>query len=99
MFEWFDRCDQRQRDLAAGVDADLVRSNRKKWRIWLWLLGVGFVLLGVDHFAKFHGLIQEIVRWISGLLFVGAMLLGYWAQQESAFLNTPDPKKPPSLFK
>ena len=99
MFEWFGRYNQRQRDLAAGVDADLVRSNRKKWRISLLLVGVGFLFFGIDYFVKLHGLIQEIVRWISVVLIFGGVFLGRWAGQVDAFLSKPDPKKPPSLFK
>ena len=99
MLEWFGRYSQRQRDLAAGVDADLVRSNRRKSTIALLLAGIGFLLLGVDRFAKFHGLIQKIVMWLSGLLLFGGVFLGYWARQVDAFLSKPDPKKPPSLFK
>jgi hypothetical protein len=47
MLGWFRRYQQRQRDLAAGVDAGLVRSNRTKGKIVLWLWGVGLLLLGV----------------------------------------------------
>lgn len=99
MLDWFSRYGQRQRDLAAGVDADLVQSNRKKSTIALLLSGAGFFLIGIDHFAKLHGLIHEVFVWLFGLLVFGGLFVGKWAQQERAFLGKSDPRKPPSLFK
>lgn len=99
MLEWFSRYNQRQRDLAVGVDADLVQSNRKKLRISLLLISASFLFIGIDHFVKLHGHAHEIVTWIFGFLLVGGVFLGRWAGLESSFLRKPDPKEPPSLFK
>ena len=99
MLEWFGRYNQRQRDLAAGVDADLVRRNRGKFKLAGLLVALGSLLAGIERFIKLHGAIQEIGMWLSGLLLFGGVFLGYWAQRERVFLAKSDPKKPPSLFK
>jgi len=41
---WFERWSRRQDELAQGVDADLVRENRKQYIRAFWLLGFGFLL-------------------------------------------------------
>jgi hypothetical protein len=99
MFDLFRRYSQRQRDLAAGADADLVQSNRKKWRSFWWLFGLFLLLEGIEKVVKPHGLVQEIFRWLIPTSLAFCMLLGLWARVESGFLREPDPKKPPSLFK
>ncbi|MGB6623966.1 MAG: hypothetical protein WBE43_04210, partial [Candidatus Acidiferrales bacterium] len=59
MLDWFRRYRQRQRDLAAGVDADLVRSNRRKSRFALWCVGIGFLLFGIN--GKLNGVPKKVV--------------------------------------
>jgi len=97
LFDYFSRYIQRKRDLAAGVDADLVAGNRKKFRVGLLLFIGGFLLFAGS--AKIHGVMAEVLRWIGGATFMVGFFMVTWAQQERAFLNRPDPKKPPSLFK
>ncbi len=99
MLEGFDRYLRRQRDLATGVDADLVQGNRRKFRLAISLIGVAFLLLGIDRIIKPHGLIQEVFGWLLGVLLVSGTLIAMWAGQERAFLDKPEPKKPSSLFK
>jgi 4-hydroxybenzoate polyprenyltransferase len=98
VFDWFSRYRERQRDLAAGVDADLIASNRKKTKIALVLLGLGLLLLWIAA-AESHGTVREILRWLGGTVLSVGFFVAVWDQQERAFLNKPDPKKPPSLFK
>lgn len=99
MLERFGRYRQRRRDLAAGVDADLVQSNWRKFKLAGLLVALGALLVGIDRFVKFHGLIQEIIAGLYVVFLLGGMFLAIWAEQEDAFLRKPDPKKPPSLFK
>jgi hypothetical protein len=99
MLDQFRRYRQRQRDLAAGVDADLVQSNRRKWKLTGGLFCLALLLLGIEKVTKPNGSLKELLVWLSALLFLGGIVLGQWAWQEQAFLHKPDPKKPPSLFK
>ncbi|MFZ0703915.1 MAG: hypothetical protein WAN10_00690 [Candidatus Acidiferrales bacterium] len=99
MFDWFSRYSQRQRDLAAGVDADLVASNWRKTKLWLSLFLGGILLLWIAGTAEVHGVVKEISRWLGSAMTLVGFAIAIWAQQERAFLHKPDPKKPPSLFK
>jgi uncharacterized membrane protein HdeD (DUF308 family) len=96
---WWERWQQRQQELAAGADADLVRDNRKKQRWSTVLFGAGLLLLLV--LARFRpwktlGTIGAVVGVV---LLIAGSLLGKWARAESSFLDEPDPEKPPSIFK
>jgi 4-hydroxybenzoate polyprenyltransferase len=99
VFDWFSRYSQRQRDLAAGADADLVQSNRRKWKLTGALFCLASLIVGIEKWATPNGVLKEILMWFSGLLYLGAVFLAQWAWQEQAFLDKPDPKKPPSFFK
>ena len=99
MLEWFGRYLRRQRELAAGVDADLVRSNRRKFRLASSLFVLASLLLGIDRVVKPRGLIQEVFVWVTGVLFLGGTIVVQWAWRERAFLDKPDPERPPSHFK
>ena len=41
---WFERWSRRQDELAQGADPDLVRDNRKRYRLAFWLLGFAILL-------------------------------------------------------
>jgi hypothetical protein len=99
MLEWFGRYLRRQRELAAGVDADLARSNRRKFGLASSLLALASLFLGIDRAVKPRGLIQEVFVWVILVLYLGGTLVVNWAWRERAFLVKPDAKKPPSLFK
>lgn len=99
MLDWFRRYAQRQRDLAAGADADLVTANRKRWKLVGFFCFLAFLLLGIPKVFKPRGAVAEIITWVSGISFAVASLLAMWARAEDGFLSGPDPKKPPSLFK
>jgi hypothetical protein len=97
MFDWFSRYNQRQRDLAAGADADLVRTNRRQFKFGLWCTGIGLLLIGVDE--KLHDTPETVVGFVAVVLLITGILVGQLAMRERWFLRKPDPKKPPSLFK
>jgi hypothetical protein len=99
MWDWIHRSQQRQRDLQQGVDADLVQANRRRWKLCAWLFGLFFVSIGVQAFAKFSGIVDRIALGITAVLLFGAIILGRWASAWAEFLDRPDPKEPPRLWK
>ena len=99
MWDWIQRSLLRQRDLQQGVDADLVRANRQKWKLFALLLGLTFVSFGIQALVEFSGLLHTVAVGITTALFIAAFLLGHWAYQELAFIDKPDPKQPPRLWK
>jgi len=99
MWDWLHRWRQRELDLRQGVDADLVRANRRRWKLCAWLFGLSFLCIGILAVAKFQGIMNQIAVAITVGLFVGAMILGHWARSWDAFLDRPDPKEPPRLWR
>jgi protein-S-isoprenylcysteine O-methyltransferase Ste14 len=99
MIGWIQRWNQRQRDLTQGVDADLVRENRKRYKLAFGLQGLALFLILLC--AKVH--IASTLFWILSataiVSFLAGLLLAIWAQQEDAFLSKPDPEEPPRIFK
>lgn len=99
MFGWIRRWNQRQRDLTLGVDADLVRDNRKRYKLAFGLQGLALFLILLC--AKFH--IPRTPLWILSattiVCFLAGLLLAIWAQREDAFLSKPDREEPPRIFK
>jgi hypothetical protein len=99
MFGWLERELHRQRDLQDGVDADLVRDNRRRYKLSALLLGCAFLLSGILAKVGLPEPWQAIVVALTMALFVGGMIIGHWAWREWIFLRQPDPKEPPSLLK
>jgi hypothetical protein len=99
MSNWFRRWRQRQRDLARGVDADLVRQNRNRFKLAFGLWGVGFLLSLLRNKASISGVLGSIAQYASVALIFAGIFLGFWAGQVNAFLDKPDPEEPPRLFK
>jgi len=93
------RWSQRQRDLTRGVDADLVRDNRKRYKVAFGLIGLGLLLAVLG--SKVHT--PSLVHWVmldaGGVSTVVGVLMAMWAREESAFLSKPDPEEPPTIFK
>ena len=94
---WFARWRGRQRELAAGVDADLIEDNRQRWKRALRLFALAVVLALI--YAKAPHPVDQIAGWLAFGCFIAAMFVAEWARGESAFLNKPDPPEPPSLWK
>ncbi|MBZ5645233.1 MAG: hypothetical protein LAO19_20940 [Acidobacteriia bacterium] len=99
MWDWFQRHQQRHRDLERGVDADLVQANQRRWKLFVCLFGLAFFSLAISAWAHLSGLPLEIGAGITALLFIGAAIVGRWASLNQSFLNKPDPKEPPRLWK
>jgi hypothetical protein len=98
MSNWLRRFQERQRELAIGVDADLVKANRRRFKRGLFLLAVG-CLLGFAgpkmHLSFVLRVAVAVVFGMSGL--IGLFML-QWAARESTFLHRPDPEKPLSIL-
>src|SRR5215472_19175587 len=99
MWEWLERWQQRQRELRQGVDADLVRDNRRRWKLSWFLFGCSFLLIGIQAGIKFPEPWHRVAVAITMVFFVGGLFFGQWARAEESFLDRPNPKGPPKLWK
>lgn len=99
MGSWFERWRQRQSDLDQGVDADLVRDNRRRYRLAFGLIGSGLLLGFLDAKIHFPSSLRLIVVGVAITFGVTDFFLAAWAQKEAAFLRRPDPEDPPRIFK
>ena len=99
MLDWLDRWQQRHSELQNGADADLVRDNRRRWKFSLALLVCSFLLVGIQAAVKFPDPWHTIAVTLTIVFFVGGALLGRWARAERSFLDRPNPKEPPRLWK
>jgi len=99
MWDWFHRWQLRRRDLQKGVDADLVQENRRRWKLCACLFGLSFLSFGILTVAKFQGIMNQLAVAITTGLFFGAMITGHWARSWGEFLDKPDPKEPPRLWR
>ncbi len=57
MPNWWERRAQRERELAEGIDADLVSANRKRWTLGSKLFVIGALLLAIDW-------LWRLPRWV-----------------------------------
>jgi hypothetical protein len=96
---WFTRRWERQRELAAGVDADLVEANRQRWKLSYWLWALLLVLVSIQAKIKLPAIAQAIAIFLTIACLVAALLFSDWARAESAFLDKPDRPEPPSIWK
>jgi hypothetical protein len=96
---WLKRWQRRQEELAQGVDADLVRENRRKFRTVDWLSGLSILLMFIAWKMRFWGGLRAIIGVVAAVLFVCWRILRYWALAESNFLDRPDSEEPPSILK
>jgi hypothetical protein len=99
MNSWFERRRRRRRNLAHGADADLVRDNRRRYRLAFGLLGLGTLLWFFGAEISVLGVLHSIVVALGMVSFVAGLFLAAWAQQVDAFLSKPDPEEPPRIFK
>ncbi|MFZ3333649.1 MAG: hypothetical protein WA197_23620 [Candidatus Acidiferrales bacterium] len=99
MSSLFQRSNRRQRDLARGVDADLVRDNGKRFKLAFALIASGFLLDLVSAKVRTPSLVYSILFDIGMASVVAGFLPAIWARSESAFLSKPDPKVPPTILK
>jgi len=99
MWDWFQRQQQRQRDLERGVDADLVQANQRRWKLFAWLFGLAILSCGILDRVQLSGPLHEITVGIAIFLSISAAIVGRWASLQQSFLDKPDPKEPPRLWK
>lgn len=91
MFDWFYRDSPRH-----GVDAAVVRTNRKQLKFGLWCSGIALLLIGLD--GKLRGTPEDIVGFAAVFLLIVGGVVVLLAGREYWFLRKSDPKKPPSLL-
>lgn len=65
MFGFFGRYHERQPDLAAGADAALVASNRKKARRGVLVSWGGLWLLLASGSTGIHDIVQQLMHWLA----------------------------------
>jgi len=99
MSSWLERWRHRQRDLAQGADADLVRDNRNRYRLAFGLMGFGFLLSLLDTKVKIPNTLRLIIVGMATASLVAGFLLALWARQMAAFLSKPQPEEPPRMIK
>ncbi|MGB0034816.1 MAG: hypothetical protein WBP79_05005 [Candidatus Acidiferrales bacterium] len=93
-----ERRKERQRELASGVDADLVRANKRRtWLSW-GLIALAIALYLLTSLFQMSGMPYRIMAGAAAVSLVTGGLLARWAAQEKAFLDKPDPEGPPSMF-
>jgi hypothetical protein len=96
---WIERWHKRRRELAEGADADLVQSNRRRFRVALGLLGLAFVLGLIDVKFRLPATLEVACRVgvvVSGVI---GLVLARWAGVEHSFLTRPEAEGPPEIFK
>ncbi|PYS44938.1 MAG: hypothetical protein DMG13_33050 [Acidobacteria bacterium] len=97
MRQWLERWEQRQKDLARGVDSGLVQANRRRYRVSMGLLISSIVLAEAVSEAGVSGIVGWIFRVMAAIGCISGLFLLQWAWQERIHLNKPDPEKPLSI--
>jgi len=95
---WLRRYQQRQRDLARGVDADLVRDNRNRLR-WAAYLSCALAFPAIAHILSLPQALRIAADMIAIPCAIVAIVLFPWSMATNRFLRKPDPEPPPSIFK
>jgi hypothetical protein len=90
---------RRQRDLARGADAELVRDNARRYQVALGFMGLGFFLALLGNKAQPPSPLYWILVGFGGLSMLVGFLMALWAREESGFLSKPDSEDPPKIFK
>lgn len=96
---WLERRIRRQTELAQGIDADLVRDNRKRYKFAIGLLSFAVLLSFLTSKVHLAEPLRPFVGAIAGCSGVAGLVLLVWARQEEIVLNKPDPEDPPNIFK
>ena len=96
---WAERWQKRRRELAEGADADLMQSNRRRFRVGFGLIGLAFVLALMGAKISFPATVEITLRVGAGISGVIGIVLAKWAQQEHTFVSRPDPESPPEIFR
>ena len=96
---WLRRFKQRQYDLARGIDADLLRANRRRFKMAAGLLCLGLLLAWITQKFPLPHAVQFATTMLAVLLAIAGTALFWCAWAEERFLRKPDPEPPPSIFK
>jgi hypothetical protein len=99
MTSWTERWQRRRRELAEGADADLVRTNRRRFRLAFSLIGLALALTAIEAKVQLPKSLDTVLRIVAVSSFVIGSMMGRWAREERAFLNRPDPEGPPEIFR
>jgi hypothetical protein len=99
MWKWLKRYHQRQRELRQGVDAYLARDNRRHWKLCGKLFGCSLPLVGVQAKVDLRDPWHSVAVALTMIFFIASPVLEYWARAESRFLNKPNPKERPRLWR
>jgi hypothetical protein len=86
---WFSRWRERQKELAAGVDADLIEENRKRRNLALALLVCALLLVAIQATMKLSGMASEIAVALTITCFLGSFVLGRWGGPNTSFCTAP----------
>ena len=97
MFDWFVRQQKRQRELEQGADADLVRANGRRATLSFCLYGAAVLIFAVT--KSLSDPWHRTFTVAATVCLVFGFFLGLWARVERTFLNQPEPKEPPRLWK
>ncbi|HET9184024.1 MAG TPA: hypothetical protein VFP59_17995 [Candidatus Angelobacter sp.] len=96
---WLRRLLQRQYDLARGVDADLLRANRRRFKLAAALLCLGLLFAWIAVKIPLPPILNVAATILIMLLMIASFVLFHWAWAEQRFLRKPDPEPPPSILK
>jgi heme A synthase len=99
MSGWLERWRNRQRELADGVDAELVQANRRRFRVAFGLIGLAFVVGLLDARLHLPHVLDVVLRCAAAVAGVVGIVMAKWAQQEDTFLKRPESEGPPTIFK
>jgi uncharacterized membrane protein len=85
--------------LPDGVNADLWRDNRRRWKISILLIAISVVVAFVMAGSRPTGVVKNV--FVGGVMafFIAGIVGLRWAGQEAYFLRKPEPKEPPSFWK
>jgi hypothetical protein len=96
---WFERWSRRQDELAQGADANLVRDNRRRYKLGFLVLGFATLLTLLVSKVDLGEHLRQILRVVAAGSGVAGLLLLAWARQEKIVLDKPDPEPPPRIFR
>jgi Na+/H+-translocating membrane pyrophosphatase len=85
--------------LANGADADLVRDNRRRFRLSSCLVVAAFLLSWLRSVLHMRGWFSGVIICVAMASLIAGFIGMMWAGEESRFLRRSDPGEPPRIFK
>lgn len=99
MANWLHRYIRRQAELSQGVDSNLLPDNRTRWLRGTAAIAVAFALRWLAAEVQLSGITVWVVIGLAIALLLYGFFLLIWTNEQSAFLDKPEPEKPLTLFK